>query len=367
MVKNRITWITGAFIGVFIATFVFYGVKIFMVHWFMSHYQAPPVYVSTIKAVQKTWHPYLSAVGTLKASNGVDVNSQVSGQILSINFQSGQHVKQGDLLVQLNDAVDQQTLLRDAARLRLDKVDFQRKQLLLKENAMSRSAVDSARAAYLQSEAAVASDKVMIAQKKISAPFAGKIGIRQVNVGQYVTTGTSIVTLQALNPLYVDFSLPEQDLPLVHSAQPVLISVDAYPAQTFEGQITAINSVIDVNTRSIAVRATIPNTDEKLMPGLFASVQVTLPDEKNVITVPQAAVNYSLYGDSIYVVETKGKDKKGHPQRIAVQKFVKVGDRRANIVAVTQGIQTGDEVIVSGQLKLHPNAAVVVNNAVSLN
>ena len=366
MLKNRIHWIIAGFITLFIATFLFYGVKLFLLHWFMAHFEEPPVYVSTIKAEQKTWHPHLSAIGTLKASNGVDVNSQVSGQILSIDFQSGEHVKQGDLLVQLNDAVDQQALLRDAAKLRLDQVDYERKELLVKENAVSRSAVDAAKASFLQSQAAVASDNVMIQQKKISAPFAGKIGIRKVNVGQYITTGTAIVTLQALNPLYVDFSLPEQDLPLVHKTQVVKITTDAYPHQIFEGAISAINSTVDINTRSIAVRATVPNPDEKLFPGLYASVKVILPDEKNVITVPQSAITYSLYGDSVYVVEDKGKDKKNKPLLVAVQKYVKVGDRRANIVAVKEGLSIGDEVVTSGQLKLHPNARVLVNNTVEL-
>lgn len=364
--QNRIVWIASFFLIVFIGTFIFYGVKLLMVHWFMSHYEEPPVYVSTIKAELKTWHLTLDTVGTLKASNGVEVNSQVSGQILSIVFQSGDHVKQGDLLVQLNDDVDQQALLRDEAKLRLDKVDYDRKQLLIKENAVARSAVDIAKASYLQSQAAVASDQVMIAQKKIRAPFSGKIGIRQVNIGQYITPGTSIVTLQALNPLYVDFSLPEQDLPLLHKDQDVTMKVDAYPNQLFHGKISAINAAIDVNTRSIAVRATIPNDNEALFPGLFANVSVILPDKQNVITVPQTAVTYSLYGDVIYVAEDKGKDKKGQPILTAVQKYVKVGDRHGLSVAVQEGIQTGDEVVTSGQLKLHPNARVLINNSIIL-
>src|SRR3990167_2873691 len=209
--KTRIIWIISFFLFLFVATFIFYGVKSYLVYAFMKNYKEPPVFVSATKAIAKTWHPFLTTVGSLKASNGVEVNSEVSGQILSINFQSGQDVKQGDLLVQLNDAVDQQALLRDEATLRFNKVDYKRKETLLKENAVARSAVDAAKAAYLQAMAAVASDNVLIKQKKIEAPFSGRIGIRQINIGQYITTGTSIVSLQALNPLYVDFSLPEQD------------------------------------------------------------------------------------------------------------------------------------------------------------
>src|SRR3990167_353610 len=364
--QNRVKWIIGFFIFIFAATFIFYGVKTAVIHWYLTHYEEPPIYVSTEKAELTTWSPYLSAVGSLKASNGVEVNSEVSGQILSIDFQSGQHVKQGDLLVQLNDQVDQKTLEKDQAKLRFDKIDYERKQILLKDNAVARTAVDAAKAAYLQSEAAVASDNVMIAQKKIRAPFSGKIGIRQVNVGQYITTGTSIVTLQALNPLYVDFSLPEQDLPLLHVDQTISLKVDAYPAQAFHGKISAINSTIDVNTRSIAVRAVIPNDNELLFPGLFADVQVILPVKRNVLTVLQNAVTYSLYGDSIYIVENQGKDKKGELKLIAVQKFVKTGERRDNHVAIVEGIKAGDEVVTTGQIKLHPNARVLINNSVQL-
>src|SRR3989338_2755032 len=354
--QNRVKWIIGFFIFIFAATFIFYGVTTAVIHWYLTHYEEPPIYVSTEKAELTTWSPYLSAVGSLKASNGVEVNSEVSGQILSIDFQSGQHVKQGDLLVQLNDQVDQKTLEKDQAKLRFDKIDYERKQILLKDNAVARTAVDAAKAAYLQSEAAVASDNVMIAQKKIRAPFSGKIGIRQVNVGQYITTGTSIVTLQALNPLYVDFSLPEQDLPNLKNGQDVNLKVDAYPMHSFQGKIIAINPLIDVNTRSIAIRAIIPNQNEMLYPGLFAEVKVILPELQNVITVPQSAISYSLYGDSIYVVENKGKDKKGKPNLIAVQKYVKVGERRDNVIAILNGIQAGEEIVTSGQLKLHPNA-----------
>ena len=194
--------------------------------------------------------------------------------------------------MQLNDSVDQQALLRDEASLRYNKIDYARKEILLREKAIAKSAVDAAKAAYLQSVAAVASDNVLIMQKKIKAPFAGRIGIRQVNIGQYITSGTSIVSLQALDPLYVDFSLPEQDFPLLHTGQRVTITVDAYPTQLFEGKISAINSAIDVNTRSIAVRATIPNDKKILYPGLFASVQVILPKVDNVITIPQSAGSY---------------------------------------------------------------------------
>lgn len=364
--KTRIIWVISFFLFIFVATFAFYGVKLALIHWYTSHYEEPPITVSTVKAELKTWHPYLTSVGTLKAFNGVEVNSEVSGQVVSIAFESGEHVKQGDLLVQLNDEVDQKTLQKNEAKLRFDKIDFERKESLLKDNAVARSAVDAAKAAFLQSEAAVASDKVMIAQKKIRAPFSGKIGIRQINVGQYITSGTAIVSLQALDPLYVDFSLPEQNIPLIHKDQDVVVKVDAYPNQVFQGKISAINSAIDVNTRSIAIRATLPNQNEILYPGLFADIHVILPQKNNVITVPQSSVTYSLYGDAVYLVKQKGDDKNQKLILIATQKYVKIGDRHANDVAILEGIKAGDEVVTSGQIKLHDNARVVINNTVTL-
>lgn len=365
--ERRVRFFIGFFILIFVATFIFYGVRVYLVRWFTAHYQEPPTYVSAEKAVTQTWHPILTTVGSLKASNGVNVNSEVNGQVLSISFHSGDRVQKGDLLVQLNDDVDQKALERDQARLNADELDFKRKEILLRQNAVSQSALDAARAAFLQSQAAVASDNVMIEKKKIRAPFPGKLGIRQVDIGQYITSGTTIVPLQALDPMFVDFSLPEQDLPFIANGQTVEVSVDAYPEKIFYGKIIAINSEVNVNTRSIAVRASAPNANELLYPGLFANVSVILPKEITVITVPQSAVAYSLYGDSVYVVIEKGKDKDGKPILIAEQKYVKVGERRNNVASITQGVQAGDEVVTSGQLKLHPNATVVINNEVTPN
>lgn len=365
--KKRVYWIVGFFLFLLAGTFIFYGVKMAMVRWYMAHYQAPPITISTTKVRTQTWHPFLSAVGSLKASKGVEVSSEVSGQILSIPFRSGVHVDKGDLLVQVDDQVDQQNLQRDLAALRVNKLDFERKQKLWKEKAVARSAVDQAQAAYLQSQAAVTSDKVMLAKKKIRAPFAGKVGIRQVDIGQYLTPGATIVTLQALKPLFVDFSLPEQDLPKLYKGQAVTMTVDAFPGKIFTGKIIALNSKIDVGTRSLDVRAMIPNEDERLYPGLFANIKVILPEQQSVLTVPQTAIAYSLYGDSVYVVRPKGKDKKGKPILIADQRYVTVSDRRGSEAAIAQGVKDGETVITSGQIKLQPNARVMVNNSIKLN
>src|SRR3990167_283863 len=234
--SRRLAIAIGIFAFIFIASFVFYGVKSYMIRAFMKNFKEPPVTVSATKVTATTWHPSLQSAGTLKASNGVDVNAQVNGIVTGIFFESGKHVKQGEQLLQLDDSVDQQTLLRDQAALRFDKIDYDRKQALLRRNAVAQNAVDAAKAAYLQAAAAVQSDEVMIAQKKICAPFAGRLGIRQVNLGQYITPSVNIVTLQALNPLFVDFSLPEQNLPLLKIGQSITLQVDAYPNQVFQGK-----------------------------------------------------------------------------------------------------------------------------------
>lgn len=370
--KKRLYWVVGAFIAVFVLTFIFYAVKMRMLREYMASFKPPPVYVSTEKVKEASWRTELSAVGNLVARNGVSVNSDVGGQVLSINFHSGDFVKKGDLLVQLDDAVDEQNLVRDLAKLRLDKLDYERKQKLVKQSAISRSALDAARAAYFQTMAAVAADKVMLSKKKIRAPFSGKLGIRQVNVGEYLSAGKGVVSLQALQPLFVDFSLPEQNLALLKKGQNIEVKVDAYPKSTFNGKIIALNSKATIDTRSIDVRGEIPNKDNLLYPGLFANVTVILPEKKRQVVIPQVAITYSLYGDSVYVVKkdplkSEKKQHKKSTRLIVEQRFIKLGQRRGTIASVKSGLKPGEVVVTAGQVKLHNKAVVLINNKVKPN
>ena len=365
--KKRFLLATIILLIIFGLTFAWYIVRVVLTKRFIANYRPPPVAVSTIMATQKTWNPTLKSVGTLLAVQGVDVNSEVPGQIVKIYFKSGQHVKDGNPLVQLDDLVDQQTLQNHLAGLRLDKVNYKRQSRLYRTNATAKSTLDQAQAKMLQSQAQVTTAQVMIQKKKIKAPFNGQLGIRKVNLGQYLSPGETIVTLQALNPLFVDFSLPEQNLRQVHVGQALTITTDAFPGVTFDGKVTAVSSLVDVSTRSLSVRAKIPNADERLYPGLFANVSVILPQQKNVITVPQTAITYSLYGDSLYVV-TKSKNKKTKKtDLIATQKFVTLGERKGIVVAVKKGIKPGDVVVTSGQLKLQTGDRVIINNSIKLN
>lgn len=350
---------------IFGGTFAWYVLRVIMTKRFFATHQEPPIAVSTTIAEKRTWHPVFKSVGTLQASNGVEINSEVTGQVVKIFFKSGQFVKKGEPLVQLDDAIDQQKLNNNLAGLRLDAVNHQRQVTLYKTRSTSKARLDTAKAKMLQSQAEVESARVMIQKKNIKAPFSGKLGIRKINLGEYVQAGQAMVLLQSLDPLFVNFDLPEQFLHKVFVNQEVQIKTDADPNKVFIGKITAINSSVDPTTRSIDLQAIFPNDKGRLYPGLFADVSVIEPVKKDVITVPQTAVTYSLYGDSIYVV-VKGKDKFGKPALIAKQRFVKVGSRRDTVIAIDQGIKAGDQVVTSGQLKLHPGARVVVNNSIKL-
>lgn len=366
MAKRMIIMIIALFL-VFGAIFGWNGLRSYFIKEFFATYQPPPVSVSTTIAKIQTWQPFIPTVGTLNAVNGVSISPEIAGKVVSINFKSGQVVVKGNLLVKIDDSVEQADLKNNQAELKLDALQFKRIADLYKTKAASKSQLDEAQAKFTQAKAAVDKTQAIIAQKYIKAPFAGKIGIREVNVGQYVSPGQKLVTLQSLASLFVNFSLPEQDFNKLYVGQSIKLKIDTYPSQTFSGKINAINAEVEVATRNILVQALIPNKDNKLVPGMFANIKILLPEQKNLITVPQTAISYSLFGDSIFVIEKKGKDKKGKPKLIVKRKFVKLGMRRNNSVAVLSGIKAGDEVVTSGQLKLQNNTHVVINNTVKIN
>lgn len=346
--------------------FIMHTIRKVFIARYIHKMQQEAVVISTSDVKKTTWHPELTTVGTLAAVNGVNVSSELNGMVVDIYFKSGQTVKKDDPLIQLDDAVDQQTFNTNRAQLNLDQLNYQRQLQLSKTHSVAQSDVDQSYAKMVQSQAAMTTAQVNMAKKKIKAPFAGKLGINQVNLGQYLTPGQSIVSLQAMDPMFVDFSLPEQYVPHLYIKQPIKMTVEAYPHQTFKGQIEAINSAIDVNTRTMNVRAVVPNQDLKLYPGMFAKVHVVLPVENNVLVIPQTAVNYSLHGDSVYVVESAGKDADGRLLLKAKQRFVVLGQRRQDEVVVVQGLSVGEQIVSSGQLKLQPNVLVRINNKVSL-
>lgn len=363
---------------VFGLTFTWDAIRSRLVAEHFANFTPPPPAVSTAHVKARVWHPTLDAVGTVVALQGVNVSAEVDGQVMEIFFQSGQMVEKGQPLIQLDDDVDQQVLNTDLAQNRLNELTYQRQFELYKTNSTSKSALDEAKAKMLQSQAAVAKDQVMINKKNVKAPFDGKLGIRLVDLGEYVSPGQAIVALQAMQPILVDFNLPGQDLPLLKVGQPVTARLQSHPDTLFKGKIYAINSKVDVDTRNIQVRAIFSNKTLKMYPGMFADVEVVLPEQKHVLTIPQTAVYYSLYGDSVFVIKKNASDNNASNKIGKVkdkpvttytvkQQFVKVGRREGNVVAVISGLKEGDQIVTSGQLKLQNGMAVTINNKLHLN
>jgi membrane fusion protein (multidrug efflux system) len=334
----------------------------------MSHYEPPPVTISSTQTISKTWQSYLTAVGSLTAINGVDLSAEISGTVAEIRFTSGQYVKQGDVLIVLDTSTEQAALKDNQAKLKLAQINYEREKALFTRKVTSEAALDTRFAELQEAEAGVESTESQIDKKTITAPFAGKAGIRQVDLGQYVSPGTAMVTLQSLDPLYVMFSLPEQTLPNLHLNQPITVDINVGNGKKVAGKITAINSKVDQATRNILLQATIPNTQLELYPGMFALVKVWLTERKNTIVVPQTAISYSLSGDYVFLIKDESpKDADAEDKILRVyRQYVKVGERRGNEVAILDGLKTGDIIVTSGQLKLQNGTRVVINNNVEL-
>lgn len=354
------------FVSIFFAlVFGIYAVKKGLFVWFMSRYQPPAATVSVAEAQSKNWQSFLSAVGTLKAINGVDLSSEAPGIIEEIRFNSGQYVKKGDIVIVMRSSLEQANLKNNQARLQLAQINYNREKSLFNKHVTSQSTLDTRYAELLQAQASVDTALAQIQQKTISAPFDGRLGIRQVNLGQYVSPGTTMVTLQSLDPLYVMFSLPEQHLPDLYLGQSVNVSVNFGGGKQFEGKISAINSKVEQSTRNVLVQVTIPNEKYQLYPGMYGLVKVWLKAKRNAVVVPQTAISYSLSGDYVFVVKDEGKSK-NHSDLHAYRKYVKVGERRENEASIVDGLGTGDRIVTSGQLKLQNGTRILIDNSVEL-
>jgi membrane fusion protein (multidrug efflux system) len=330
----------------------------------MSAYQAPPVAVSATEAKYLVWQPQLSAVGSLRAVRGVDVTSEIAGLVQKIYFSSGDEVKEGKLLLQLNADSDIALLhsLEAAAELANTVYERDRKQYAVQ--AVSKAALDADAADLKVKRAQVAQQAAIVIKKSIHAPFAGKLGISTVNPGQYINPGDKIVTLQSLDLIYLDFYLPQQDLPQLSLGQRVIATTDSYPGRRFTGKITTVNPKVDTNTRNIQVEATIENPAHKLLPGMYAALEVHAGATKRYLTLPQTAITYNPYGDTVFVVEKSGKGPGGQAVLTVRQAFVTVGPRRGDQVAILEGVREGETVVTSGQLKLKNGSRVIINNQI---
>ncbi len=328
-----------------------------------ASFQPPPEAVTTIVAQQEQWPATLTAIGTVVAVQGVTVAADLPGIVDRIHFESGKTVRQGDVLVELDTRQERAQLTAAEAQRDLARVNFERLQGLVKDGVISQAEYDQAEAERRATEARVQEIRATIARKTIRAPFSGMLGLRQVNLGQYLAAGSAIVPLQSLHPIYVNFGVPQEAARQAKVGSRVRITADDLRGVTLEGRVTAIDSVLDERTRNVQVQATLTNRDGKLRPGMFVKAELALGPSRPVLTLPASSISYAPYGDSVFVV-TELKDRDGRTYQGVRQQFVKVQGMRGDQVAVVSGINPGDEVVTSGTFKLRNGAAVQVNNKV---
>ncbi|HXD16594.1 MAG TPA: efflux RND transporter periplasmic adaptor subunit [Vicinamibacterales bacterium] len=326
-------------------------------------FQPPPEAVTTVVAEQERWPSTLNAIGTVAAVRGVTVSADLAGIVEEIVFESGEPVREGQVLVVLDTRQEQAQMAAAEAQRVLARLNFNRMQELLDQQVVSKAEYDSATAASRQAEARVGEIRAAIERKTIRAPFAGILGIRQVNKGQYLAGGDPVVPLQSLHPIYVNFGVPQQVIAQVQIGRTVRVTAEHLADAALSGRISAIDSVVDPTTRNIQVQATLANPAGTLRPGMFVQTDMPLGAEQRVVALPASAISYAPYGDSVYVVADL-KDDKGHGYRGVRQQFVKLGPARGDQVAVVSGVNPGDEVVTSGVFKLRNGAAVQINNSV---
>lgn len=330
----------------------------------MAALRSQPQTVSAMPAAESEWQTQLEAVGSLRAVKGADLSLEVSGIVDTISFQSGDDVQAGAVLLKLRSADDLAKLQSLQASAELAQVTYNRDQKQFAVKAVSQATLDTDAANLKSFRAQVAEQQAVVDKKILRAPFAGHLGIRMVDLGQYLNAGTTVVTLQALDPIYLDFYLPQQALDEIAEDQPATAKVDTYPGRTFAGKILAINPKVDPSTRNFQVRATLANPGHKLLPGMYATVDITVGAPKRYVTLPQTAVTFSSYGDTVYVLQEQGQGPDGQPQYVAHQTFITTGPTRGDQVAVLKGVKEGDMVVTSGQVKLRNGATALVNNTV---
>lgn len=325
----------------------------------------PPTTVTTAKVEQANWQPAVSAVGSITPVQGATISAELAGTVAEVVFQSGTPVKKGDLLLKL-DASQEQAQLRSAvADAELAKADFERARDLAARKVISQAELDTASSRFSQRQAAVENMQSLIAKKEIRAPFDGIAGIREVNPGQMLPVGARLVTLQALDQVYIDFALPQQHVGELANGLDVKVTTDAVPGREFSGKVTAVNSAVDPATRNVTVQGTLDNPDRVLRAGMFARVRVLLPQQNSTLFIPATAVSYAPYGNSVYIIENK-KDEKTQKEGLVIrQQFIRTGETRGDFVAVTEGLKLGDEVVSTGVFKLRNGMNVAVDNTLA--
>jgi membrane fusion protein, multidrug efflux system len=362
---KRMVIMLAAVAVVFGGIFGFQVFKAAMIKKFISAMGSPPQTVSTIKAGYSEWQSKVEAIGSLRAVLGADLSLEVAGVVDTITFNSGDEVAQGKQLLKLRAGDDAARLESLQAMAELSEITYERDQKQFKMQAVSQATLDTDSANLKNAKAQVVQQQAILDKRILRAPFDGQLGVRVVDLGQYLSAGSVIVTLQALDPIFVDFFVPQQSVDQVRLGQTVTVKVDAFRDKIFTGEISALNPKVDTGSRNLQVRAVLQNPDHKLLPGMYATVDIAIGAPLNYITLPQTAISYNPFGDTVYVVDNKGTDANGKPQLIARQTFVTAGATRGDQVAVLRGVGEGDMVVTAGQIKLHNGSAILINNSIT--
>ena len=322
----------------------------------------PPQAVSSAEVREENWAPVLSAIGSVSAVQGAIIAAELGGVVSEIKFENGGVAKKGDVIMKL-DASQEEALLRSAeAEAELARTDLERTQGLASQKVVSKSELDAAESKFRRLTAIVDQMRSNIRKKTLVAPFDGHVGIRQVNVGQMINPGQQVVALTSLDPVYVDFALPQQHLAQLSQGLEVRVTTDALPGRVFPGKLTAVNSMVDTVTRNVSVQATLENADHVLRPGMFAKAEVVLPEKSSALVIPGSAVSYAPFGDSVFVIEKKKDEKTGKETQVIRQQFVRIGEARGDFVSVKEGLKAGETVVSTGVFKLRNGMAVTINN-----
>lgn len=339
------------------------GIKAMQFAKMMSSPQMMPATTVTSAPVkEEDWAPRLSAIGSVSAVQGAMLATDLAGTVSEVRFESGAVAKRGDVLVRLDASSEEGQLRTAEADLELARKDLERTRDLAVRKVISKAELDAAESKLRQKEGTVDNTRAMVAKKEVRAPFDGQLGIRQVNVGQMINAGQQVIALTALDPVYVDFALPEHRLPQLAPNLEVQVQTDALPGHEFKGKLTAINSMVDTVTRNVSLQATLENPDHALRPGMFAKVEVVLPEKQKTLVIPGSAVSYAPYGDSVFVIEKKKDPKTGREAQTLRQAFVRIGEARGDFVSVTQGLKAGETVVSTGVFKLRNGMTVTINN-----
>ena len=349
--------------GLVLLIVVLFGIKVMQIGKMMSSpMQMPATTVTSAPVKEEDWAPRLSAVGSVSAVQGAVLSTDLAGTVAEVKFESGAVAKKGDILVRLEASSEEGQLRTAEADLELARQDLARTHDLATRRVISKAELDAAESKFKQKEGAVGNMRAMVGKKEVRAPFDGQLGIRQVNIGQMINAGQQVVALTALDPVYLDFALPQQEMAKLSPGFEVAVHTDAVPGREFKGKLTAINSMVDAVTRNVTLQATLDNPDHALRPGMFAKVEVVLPEKKKSLVVPGSAISYAPFGDSVFVIEKKKDPKTGKEAQTIRQQFVRVGEARGDFVSIVDGLKPNETIVSTGVFKLRNGMPVTINN-----